>query len=206
MTSTPSLDRREFLKKSAVGGTGLIIGFYLPGKYEALAGTPPKDPTAINAWVQIAPDDNVTVLIDKSEMGQGISTALSMVVAEELDLDWKKVNTVFAPAAPPYFNPIFGLQGTGGSSSVRGSWEPVAKASAAAREMLISTAAKRWNVELSACHTENSAVVQTASGKRFGYGALLMKQRSYPCPFHRSAKKRRTTKLSASRPNAWIRR
>ncbi len=69
-------------------------------------------------------------------MGQGISTALSMVVAEELDLDWKKVNTVFAPAAPPYFNPIFGLQGTGGSSSVRGSWEPVAKASAAAREML----------------------------------------------------------------------
>src|SRR5271157_3027043 len=161
--------RREFLKKSAAGGTALIIGFYLPGKYEALAGKPPKDPTAINAWVQIASDDTVTLLIDKSEMGQGISTALAMVVAEELDLDWKKVNTAFAPAAPQYFNPIFGLQGTGGSCSVRGSWEPLAKAGATAREMLIATAAKRWNVEPSACHTENSAVVHTATGKRLGY-------------------------------------
>ena len=174
--------RREFLKKSAAGGTALIIGFYLPGKYEALLGKPPKDPTAINAWVQIAPDDSVTLLIDKSEMGQGISTALAMVVAEELDLDWKKVHTAFAPAAPQYFNPIFGLQGTGGSCSVRGSWEPLAKAAATARELLVRTAAKRWDVEPTACHTENGAVVQTATGKRLGYGSLAEEAAKMPVP------------------------
>jgi isoquinoline 1-oxidoreductase subunit beta len=195
MTSTSILDRREFLKKSAAGGTGLVIGFYLPGKYEALAGTPPKDPTAINAWVQISPDDGVTVLIDKSEMGQGISTALSMVVAEELDLDWKKINTVFAPAAPPYFNPIFGMQGTGGSSSVRGSWEPLAKASAAAREMLITAAAKRWKVDVSACHTENSGGVQTASGKRLGYGSLVDEAATLPVPVSPKRKEAKDYKI-----------
>src|SRR5664279_396893 len=182
MATTPLLDRREFLRKSTTGGTALVIGFYLFGKYEALADKPPKDPTAMNAWVQIAPDDSVTLVIDKSEMGQGISTALAMVLAEELDLDWKKVRTVFAPAAPKYFNPIFGLQGTGGSSSVRGSWEPLAKAGAAAREMLITTAAKRWCVEPTACHTENSAVVQSATGKRIGYGALVEDAAKLPVP------------------------
>ena len=182
MTMTPISDRREFLKKTAVGGSALVIGFYLPGKYEATAGNPPKDPTAINAWVQIAPDDSITLLIDKSEMGQGISTALAMVLAEELDLDWKKINTIFAPAAPQYFNPIFGLQGTGGSCSVRGSWEPLSKAGAAAREMLVATAARRWIVDASACHTENNAVVQTATGKRIGYGALVEEASKMPVP------------------------
>ncbi len=174
--------RREFLKKSAAGGAGLLIGLYLPGKYEALAGTPPKDAEAINAWVQIAPDDTTTLLIDKSEMGQGINTALTMILADELDLDWKKIKTEFAPAAPVYFNPVFGLQGTGGSTSIRGGWEPLAKVGAAAREMLIATAAKRWNVEPSACHTENSAVVNTASGKRIGYGALVDEAAKMPVP------------------------
>ena len=173
MATAAFLDRREFLRKSATGGAALVIGLYLPGKYEALAGVPPKDPTAINAWVQIAADDHVTLLIDKSEMGQGISTALAMILAEELDLDWKKIRTEFAPAAPAYFNPVFGLQGTGGSTSVRGSWEPLAKAGAAAREMLVATAAKRWGVETSACRTENSAVVNSSTGKRLGYGALV---------------------------------
>src|SRR5579859_3874876 len=115
-------------------------------------------------------------------MGQGINTALTMILADELDLDWKKIKTEFAPAAPAYFNPVFGLQGTGGSTSIRGSWEPLAKAGAAAREMLVATAAKRWNVEPSACHTENSAVVNTASGKRIGYGALVEEAAKMPLP------------------------
>lgn len=174
--------RREFLKKGAAGGAGLVIGLYLPGKYEALAGTPAKEGAAINAWVQIGPDDTTILMIDKSEMGQGINTALTMILADELDLDWKKIKTEFAPAAPVYFNPVFGLQGTGGSTSIRGSWEPLAKAGAAAREMLIATAAKRWNVEPGACHTENSAVVNTASGKRIGYGALVEDAAKLPVP------------------------
>lgn len=182
MAPSISLDRRDFLKKTAAGGAGLVIGFYLPGKYEALAGVPPKDSTFINAWVRIAPDDSVTLLIDKSEMGQGVSTALSMILADELDLDWKRIQTEFAPADPKYFNPVFGLQGTGGSTSVRGSWEPLAKAAAAAREMLVATAAKRWGVDPGACRTENSAVVNTASGKRLGYGSLVEEAAELPVP------------------------
>jgi len=182
MPTIETVNRREFLKKSAAGSAGLVIGFYLPGKYEALAGVPPKEGAAINAWVRIAPDDAVTLEIDKSEMGQGISTALTMILAEELDLDWKKIQTEFAPAAPQYFNPIFGMQGTGGSSSIRGSWEPLAKAGAAAREMLVATAAARWGIGADACHTENSAVVNTASGKRLGYGSLVEEAAKLPVP------------------------
>ncbi len=182
MPTTETVNRRKFLKSCAAGSAGLVIGFYLPGKYEALAGVPPKDGTAINAWVQIASDDTVTLQIDKSEMGQGISTALTMILADELDLDWKKIRTEFAPAAPQYLNPVFGLQGTGGSTSIRGSWEPLAKAGAAAREMLVAVAAKRWGVAAEACHTDNCAVVQTESGKRLGYGSLVEDAAKLPVP------------------------
>ena len=182
MASASLLDRREFLKKSAASGAGLVIGFYLPGKYEALAGAPAKEPTAVNAWVQIAPDNTATLVIDKSEMGQGISTALAMILADELDLDWRKIRTEFAPAAPVYFNPVFGLQGTGGSSSVRGSWEPLAKAGAAAREMLVAAAAKKWNVDPGTCSTEDSMVIHKASGKKIGYGAVAEDAAKLPVP------------------------
>jgi isoquinoline 1-oxidoreductase beta subunit len=182
MSPAGTLDRREFLKKSATGGTALVIGFYLPGKFEALAAAPPSPPASLNAWVRIAHDDSVTILIDKSEMGQGVVTSLSMLLAEELEFDWKKVKTEFAPAAPPYFNPLFGLQGTGGSTSVRGSWGPLTKAGAAAREMLIVAAAKKWYVEPSACHVKNGAVVHTATGKRLNYGTLVEEAAKLPVP------------------------
>jgi isoquinoline 1-oxidoreductase subunit beta len=182
MSPAGTLHRREFLKKSAVGGTALVIGFYLPGKFEALASPPPSEPVAANAWVRIARDDSVTILIDKSEMGQGIVTALAMLLAEELDFDWKKVKTEFAPAAPQYFNPVFGLQGTGGSTSVRASWGPLTKAGAALREMLVAAAAQQWYVEPSSCHVENGAVVHNATGKRLGYGVLVEQASKLPVP------------------------
>jgi isoquinoline 1-oxidoreductase beta subunit len=182
MSPSDVILRRDFLKKSATAGTALVIGFYLPGKFEALADAPPAEPAALNAWVRIAPDDSVTILIDKSEMGQGIVTSLSMLLAEELEFDWKKVRTEFAPAAPAYFNPLFGLQGTGGSVSIRASWGPLTKAGAAAREMLVATAAKQWYVEPSACHVENGAVVHTATNKRLGYGALVEEAAKLPVP------------------------
>src|SRR5215470_17003169 len=195
MPTTGMVSRREFLYTSATGGAGLVIGLYLPGKYEALAGVPPKDPAIMNAWVQIAPDDTTTLFVDKSEMGQGINTALAMILAEELDLDWKKIKTVFAPAAPQYFNPVFGLQGTGGSTSVRGSWEPLAKAGAAARAMLIAAAAKKWGVDPAACHTENSAVVNNASGARLGYGSLANDAANLPVPANATPKSTKDYKL-----------
>src|SRR5229473_1449461 len=174
--------RREFLKKSAMGGSALVIGFYLPGKSEALAAVPSSEPVAANAWIRIAPDDTVTILIDKSEMGQGVVTSLAMLLAEELEFAWKKVKTEFAPAAPAYFNPLFGLQGTGGSTSIRASWGPLTKAGAAAREMLVTAAAQQWYVEPSACHVENGAVVHTATNKRLSYGALVAEAAMHPVP------------------------
>jgi CO/xanthine dehydrogenase Mo-binding subunit len=126
----------------AAGAAGLVIGFYLPGRFEALAAARGVGAVAsLNAWMRISPDDTVTIMIDKSEMGQGILTALCMLAAEELECDWKKIRTEFAPAAPEYFNPAFGVQGTGGSSSVRSSWDPMRKAGAAARDMLLQAAA-----------------------------------------------------------------
>jgi isoquinoline 1-oxidoreductase subunit beta len=182
MSPAGTLHRREFLKKSAAGGTALVIGLYLPRKYEAFAAQPPAESAALNAWVHIAHDDTVTLLIDKSEMGQGVVTSLAMLLAEELEFDWKKVKTEFAPAAPPYFNPLFGVQGTGGSTSIRASWGPLTKAGAAAREMLIAAAAQQWYVEPSACHAENGAVVHTATSKRLGYGALVEQAAKLPVP------------------------
>jgi len=180
--SPATLPRREFLKRSAAGGGALVIGFYLPGKFEAQAATPRMEPAALNAWVRITADNVVTLIIDKSEMGTGVTTSLPMLLAEELDFDWKKVKFEFAPAAPQYFNPIFGLQGTGGSTSVRASWEPLTKAGAAAREMLVATAAKNWYVEPSACHVDNGAVVHTATGKRLSYGVLVEEAAKLPVP------------------------
>ena len=126
--TTMRVDRRSFLKTGAAGAAGLVIGFYLPGRFETFAASPAGEgPAALNAWMRIGTDDSVTILIDKSEMGQGIQTALCMLAAEELECDWKKIRTEFAPAAKEYFNPAFGMQGTGGSSSVRSSWDPCAK-------------------------------------------------------------------------------
>jgi len=182
LSSTGTLHRREFLKKSAVSGAGLMIGFYLPKKFEALAATPESGPVAVNAWVRITPDDSVTLIIDKSEMGQGIVTSLAQLLAEELELDWRKIKTEFAPAAPQYFNPVFGLQGTGGSTSIRASWGPLTKAGAAAREMLIAAAAQRWAVEASTCRAESGGIVHRATKRRLGYGALVEDAAKFPVP------------------------
>src|SRR5580692_4511631 len=154
------IGRRGFLKTGMAGAAGLMIGFYLPGRFDALAAAPAEAaPASLNAWMLISPDDTVKIMIDKSEMGQGILTALCMIAAEELDCDWKKIRTEFAPAAKEYFNPAFGMQGTGGSSSVRSSWEPMRKTGAAAREMLLQAAAQKWGVDKSTCKAENGTVL-----------------------------------------------
>ena len=176
--------RRDFLKTGAAGAAGLLIGFYLPGRMEALAAEPAvaASPASLNAWMLISANDAVTIMIDKSEMGQGILTALSMIAAEELDCDWKTIHTEFAPAAKEYFNPAFGMQGTGGSSSVRSSWDPMRKAGAAARDMLLQAAAAQWNVEKSACRTENSVIYHDSTKRKLTYGAVAMAASKLPVP------------------------
>jgi isoquinoline 1-oxidoreductase beta subunit len=181
MSASTTIDRRGFLKVGAAGATGLVIGFYLPGRFEALAAGP-ASPAALNAWMRIGTDDSVTIMIDKSEMGQGIQTALCMIAAEELECDWKKIRTEFAPAAKEYFNPAFGMQGTGGSSSVRSSWDPMRKAGAAARQMLVEAAAQKWGVDKSACRAENGLVLHEATKRKLTYGSLAEAASKLPVP------------------------
>ena len=117
-----------FSRRASPAPQGSLIGFYLPGRFEVLAAArSDAASSALNAWIHIGTDDMVTIMIDKSEMGQGVMTSLSMLAAEELECDWKKVRAEFAPAAKVYYNPAFGSQGTGGSSSIRSSWAPDAQ-------------------------------------------------------------------------------
>jgi isoquinoline 1-oxidoreductase beta subunit len=181
--TTTGINRRSFLKTGVAGATGLVVGFYLPGRFEALAAPAvPMQPASLNAWMLISTTDVVTIVIDKSEMGQGILTTLCMIAAEELDCNWKTIRTEFAPAAKEYFNPAFGMQGTGGSSSVRSSWDPMRKAGAAARDMLLQAAAAQWNVDKSACRTENGVIYHDASKRKVTYGGVASAAAKLPVP------------------------
>src|SRR5260370_485874 len=181
---TTALDRRSFLKTGVAGATGLVIGFYLPGRFETLSASPAgaATPAALNAWMRVGTDDSVTIMIDKSEMGQGIQTALCMLAAEELECDWKKIRTEFAPAAKEYFNPAFGMQGTGGSSSVRSSWDPIGKAGAAARPMLAEAAAQKWTVDKKSCRAANGVVLHAPTKRKLTYGSLAEAAAKLPVP------------------------
>src|SRR5271163_1487817 len=134
MSTASVLNRRDFLKTSASAGAALVIGFHLsPSARAATAEDQEKKPAnPLTAWVRITPDNQVTLILGKSEMGQGIMTALPMILAEELSLDWTKVKIDQAPTDPKIYD-----LGTGGSGSVAGSWTPLRQAGAAAREMLI---------------------------------------------------------------------
>jgi len=169
MSSIVSIPRRRFLQSSALATAGLIIGFRIP--LDGDAADAPGEFTP-NAFLRIAPDGRVTVIVGKSEMGQGVYTALSMIAAEELDADWSKVRVEAAPAAPAYFHTAFGTQMTGGSSSVWSDYDQFRKAGAMARAMLVAAAAQSWNVEAASCRTENGFVVHDGTKKRESYGAL----------------------------------
>jgi len=149
----------------------------------------------LNAWIRIASDESVTIVIDKSEMGQGIITSLSMLAAEELECDWKKIRWEFAPADKAYFNTIFGMQGTGGSMSIRASWKPMSQAGASAREMLIAAAAQKWGVDKTACRVENGAVINTVTKARASYGSLADAAAKLPVPADVPLKDPKTYKL-----------
>lgn len=175
------IDRRKFLKTSLAGATGLIVGFYLPGRNEeALAADP--SPADLNAFIHISPENVVTILVGKSEMGQGVATAVPMLIAEELECDWKGIRFEFAPAAPAYFNPAMHAQLTGGSTSMRTCWEPMRTAGATARQMLIEAAARKWGVSASDCHAENSEVIHNGTKQRVSYGSVAKAASKIPVP------------------------
>src|SRR5213079_2296569 len=181
MSAAPEVTRREFLEAAGVAGAGRVIGFHLPAAGRARAAA--AAPFAPNAWLRIGADESVLVVVDRSEMGQGVTTSLPMLLAEELEADWSKVRIESAPADKAYVNPmLFGMQGTGGSSSVRAAYIPLRKAGAAAREMLLAAAAETWGVDKAACRAEKGAVIHTTSNRRLTYGSLVTKAATVPLP------------------------
>src|SRR6185436_4783839 len=176
-----TLNRRTFLKVSAAGGA-FLIGGYVPGLRESSTAEAAGlfEP---NVWVQIGADDAVTIMLSQLEMGQGVMTSMPMLVAEELDVDFNKIKTKWAPADPKYGNPNFGgAQLTAGSNSVRGMWKLLREAGAGARAMLVAAAAQTWNVPENTLTTEKGEVVHKASGRRLKYGALVDKAAALPVP------------------------
>src|SRR6202142_1353543 len=161
------LSRRDFLTAGVAAGAGLVVGFYLPhGNSSGSA----KDTFAPNAYLTIAPDGKITVVVARSEMGQGVRTSLPMILAEELEADWKQITVEQAGAST-----LYGDQTTGGSASVRTTWDPLRKAGASAREMLISAAALTWGVPRSTCAAQEGAVLHGAAKRRVSYGELVEK-------------------------------
>ncbi|MBI3003930.1 MAG: xanthine dehydrogenase family protein molybdopterin-binding subunit [Ignavibacteriales bacterium] len=172
-----TLNRRDFIKVSSLAGSGLVLGFYLPSKENESLFAEPLTDFSPNAFVKIDPTGTVTISVAKSEMGQGVRTSLPMIVAEELEADWSKVKIEQADAHPTKY----GSQGTGGSFSVRGSWQMLRQAGATAREMLLTAAAQSWNADRSSCRAEKGFVVHS-SGKKLSYGDLADAAGKLPVP------------------------
>jgi isoquinoline 1-oxidoreductase subunit beta len=175
--------RRSFLKSAAVASGGLVIAMYLPGcskpQNAAHSLAPPKV-VAANAWLRISTDGTVSVLVDRSEMGQGVYTALPTLIAEELGIDPSTIKVEFAPPGNEYINNLLGGQVTGGSTSVRDAWEKLRMAGAEARTRLIAAAAKQWGAPAQSCSISNGYVVFTT--RRASFGELVEAAAALPKP------------------------
>lgn len=183
------LSRREFVGAGIAGAAGLVIGFYLPHKGES-----GKDSFSPNAYLRITPDNRITIVVARSEMGQGVRTALPMILAEELEADWKQIEIEQAGAST-----LFGDQTTGGSASIRTTWDPMRKAGATAREMLISSAALAWGVPRSSCTAEAGHIKHAASNRSASYGELAGKASTLPVPTDVPLKQSKDYKLVGQR-------
>jgi len=179
-----TLSRRDVL----VSGAGLLIAFHVPRKGRA-AQTDKKPSVDPNAFVRVAPDESVTVLLAHSEMGQGIWTSLAMLIAEELDCDWSKVRVGHAPAAPAYAHTVYGIQMTGGSTTTMSEFDRYRTVGAMAREMLVRAAADRWKVRPRLLHTENGFVVHGKARLSFGQLAEAAQRLSPPASVELKPKK-----------------
>lgn len=174
MSQIFNCSRRDFCKNGALLGTSLVLGFYLPGCQKKEVIPPASGPFKANAFIQIAPDESITFFINKSEMGQGVYTSLPMLIAEELEVEWQKIRIEAAPVAPEYNHTQWGnLQGTGGSTSIRSTWDQLRSAGAAGRTMLIQAAAQIWEVPPEQCKAEAGKVIHPKGEKTLTYGTLV---------------------------------
>ncbi|NVM77959.1 isoquinoline 1-oxidoreductase beta subunit [Duganella sp. SG902] len=180
--SASGMSRRGFMKAGAVVGGGFVLGFVVPGGGRfANAQQPPAKVYEPNAFLHIAPDNRVTVQVNRLEFGQGVQTALPMLIAEELDADWSLVNGALAPAGDQYKDPAFGIQITGGSGSVAHSYLQYREIGAKARAMLIAAAAEQWKVPADQIRTVKGTLIGP-SGQKATYGSLAEAAMKQPVP------------------------
>jgi len=179
MSVPAGTSRSSFLRTTGTLGAGLALAIVLPTRFARAAGAGVFAP---NAWVRIAPDDIVTIIVSKSEMGQGVATGLPTILADELDASMAQVRFAFAPADPQYADPEFGGMTTGGSTSVANGWLPLRRAGATARAMLISAAAKTWGVDRSTCTTRAGSVYHDSTKRSLTYGRLAAAAATLPVP------------------------
>jgi isoquinoline 1-oxidoreductase beta subunit len=177
--SVKSLARRQFIQQSAATTGAFVLGMYLPLTSDA--ATNPASPTVVNAWVQITPDNQITLICARSEMGQDVYTSMPALLAEELNIPLSMVKVQIAGVAPVYINALLGGQITGGSSSVREAFDKLRTAGAATRSVLVQSAANRWSVPASECKAMNGKVTH-AGGKSVTYGALAAEAATLPLP------------------------
>jgi isoquinoline 1-oxidoreductase beta subunit len=176
-----SLSRRDFLKSSlAAAGLGIAVSITPFGTKLLNAKEAGKAVFAPGVWYEVTPDNRVTVYIPQSEMGQGVRTALAMIVADELDVEWKQVRVRESAVSKAFTNPLMGDQITVASASVRGFYEPIRKAGAAGRAMLVKAAADTWKVPEGECEASKGVVRHTKSRRRLTYGRLCAKAAALP--------------------------
>ena len=202
-SETQAGSRRDFLKSSAASIAALAIGFHWGSRRsQAAAATTTAPPDfAPNAFVRIGADDSVTVIAKHLEMGQGSYTGIATVLAEELDADWARVRVESAPAdAKRYANLAFKMQGTGGSSAMANSWQQLREAGATARALMVSAAAKQWQVPESQLRVESGVVYHDASQRKASFGALVKTASTLPVPAKVGLKDPAQFKLIGARP------
>lgn len=190
------LSRRSFLKKGMLVGGGLVLGFNFPLRRSLSGASNPSGESFMpNAFIRIGTDDMVTIIVNKSEMGQGVYTSLPMLVAEELEVDWTKIQVEAAPVDPAYNHTQWGVQGTGGSTSVWSEWDRFRRAGATARTMLVNAAAEIWKVDPASCWAEKGFVIQRRTGQRISYGKLAERASQMKVPNDVVLKKTREFKI-----------
>jgi isoquinoline 1-oxidoreductase beta subunit len=179
-SASASLSRRGFLQAGAAAGGGLLLSLSLPPGMRESEAAPEFVP---NAFIRIGGEGQVVLTMPYVEMGQGTYTSIPMLIAEELGVDLKQVRLEHAPPNEKlYANPLLGVQATGNSNAIRGAWQPLRKAGATARTMLVAAAAKRWDVDPASCRAQDGLVLHDASGKRATYGELAADAARMPVP------------------------